>query len=66
MGTQNIIATLIVLAAAAWLGKRIYGVLRSASGKREIGACGQCPKNPTTNKTTQIVEINQKPPADKP
>ena len=44
MSTQDIIASLIVLAAAAWLGKRIYGVLHSASGKREIGACGQCPQ----------------------
>jgi hypothetical protein len=64
MGTQDIIAILIVLAAATWLAKRIYVVVHSASGNKQIGACGQCPKNRNSTEPPQVVEIHQKPPGE--
>jgi hypothetical protein len=64
MDTQDIIAILIVLAAATWLAKRIYDVVHSAAGDRNIGACGQCPNNRNSTEPRQVVEINQKPPTE--
>ena len=61
MDIQDIVAPMIVLIAAAWLIRRIYRVLHSASGTKQIGACDQCPNNRDSGQSAQIVEINQKP-----
>jgi hypothetical protein len=60
MDIQDIVAFTIVLIAAAWLARRIYRVLNSASGTSQIGACDQCPKNRDSEQPAQIVEINRK------
>ena len=60
MDIQDIVTFLIVLLAAAWLIRRIYRVLNSASGPNQVGACDQCPNNRDSEQPAQIVEINQK------
>jgi hypothetical protein len=57
---QNIVASLIVLAAASWLAKQIYRVFRAASGKTPISGCDHCPKNQDPGQTNQVVEINRR------
>jgi hypothetical protein len=60
MDLQDIVVFIIVLLAAAWLGRRIYRVLNPTPGAHQIGACDQCPNNRDTAKAAQIVEIKQK------
>ncbi|HBV65954.1 MAG TPA: hypothetical protein DEF45_23370 [Rhodopirellula sp.] len=60
MEFQDLVAFVIVLLAAAWLTRRIYRVLHSASGSDQIGACDHCPNNRDSAQPAQIVEINQK------
>jgi len=65
MEAQNIIASLIVIGAAAWLSRHIYGVFRSATGKKPVNTCGQCPKNRNVVNSDKVVEIQEKPAAEK-
>ncbi len=60
MEIQDLVAFTIVLLAAAWLTRRIYRVLNSAAGNKQIGACDQCPNNRDSGQPAQLVEINQK------
>ena len=60
MEYQDLAAFVIVLLAAAWLTRRIYRVLTSASGHSQIGACDHCPKNQDSAQPAQIVEIERK------
>jgi hypothetical protein len=55
---QSIIATLIVVAAAAWLLRRLYLTIRAASGggSDRLGSCGSCSNNPT-NKQQQVIGL---------
>ena len=59
MNFQNIVASLIVLAAAVWLGKRIFGVFRAASGKSPVAGCGTCPRNQHPTQTVEVTEIDR-------
>ncbi|MAI30058.1 MAG: hypothetical protein CMM07_00110 [Rhodopirellula sp.] len=61
MDLQDIVVFIIVLLAAGWLIRRIYRVLHSASGTKQIGACDQCPNNRDSGQPAQIVKITQKP-----
>jgi hypothetical protein len=54
--TQSIVATLIVLAAAAWLLRRLYLTLRAAlrGGTGPGASCGSCSRNPTNTSPPMI------------
>jgi len=61
MNIQDIVVFMIVLLATAWMIRRIYRVLMSASGGKSIEACDHCPKNPGSGQQVQIIEIDSKP-----
>jgi|GEM_PF-2278450 len=54
--TQSIIATLIVLAAAAWLLRRMYLTVRAAvrGGSGPGSNCGSCSRNSANNNPPMI------------
>ncbi|TWT54385.1 hypothetical protein Pla22_20320 [Rubripirellula amarantea] len=64
---QPIIATLIVLVAAAWLCRRIYRIVRSGSrdGAGHVSSCGTCSRNPQAADTKPVVSLGMKSPSSR-
>ncbi len=64
--TQTLIASLIVAAAAGWLGYRVYRTLLAALGRSDVASsCGHCPHNPAAPKV-EPVQIGLRPPKSTP
>ncbi len=59
MNWQSIIASVIVVAAALWLLRRIYRIVASGSrdGAGHVGGCGTCAKNPNAVDSTPLVSL---------
>ena len=58
---QTILASLIVIAASAWLLRRALRTLRAARGGElgSTGGCGSCSRNPANTKP-QVIELGNR------
>ena len=65
MQWQVIVASIIVLAAAAWLAWRCWRVFRRAMSGGPIGDCGHCPRGKESETATPLVQLGELAPARK-
>jgi hypothetical protein len=58
---QAIVATIIVVAAALWLARRVWRIVVTGSrdGEGQIGSCGTCSKNPEATPTKPLVQLGK-------
>ena len=61
MDWQAIVATIIVIAAALWLVRRVWRIVQSGSrdGEGHVSSCGTCNRNPDAATTTPLVELGK-------
>ena len=65
MEWQAIVASITVLAAAAWLSGRCWRVFRRAMSGGPIGDCGHCPRARESEMTTPLVQLGEEAPSGK-
>ncbi len=63
MSWQTIVATIIVAAAAIWLVRRVWRIVRSGSrdGDGHVSSCGTCHRNPDAVKAAPLVQLGKNP-----
>ena len=63
MDWQSIVATIIVVAAALWLARRIWRIVTTGSrdGEGHVSGCGTCHKNPEAAHATPLVQLGKNP-----
>jgi hypothetical protein len=61
MEWQAIVATVIVIAAALWLVRRMWRIIKSGSrgGGGDVVGCGTCHKNPDVAEATPLVQLGK-------
>ena len=62
MDWQAIIATIIVIAAAVWLLRRVWRIVSSGSrdGEGHVTSCGTCNRNPDAVSASPLVTLGKK------